>query len=115
MKQLQRRNDVIMSNILMPDEPGGADALNRMLMLILEMDQKINRLFDPNVRQASVAAKSLTPKQIAALEGVKPDRVREWIRDGKLKSVPDPHRRAGPRGRHVILAEDYRRFKRGGH
>jgi hypothetical protein len=74
---------------------------------------KINRRQVP--QSFPMTHRSYTPKQIAALEGVKADSVREWIRDGKLKSVPDPHRRAGPRGRHIILVEDYERFKRGGH
>src|SRR5580692_4469438 len=45
-----------------------------------------------------------TPIQIAKMENVEPATVREWIRSGKLRAVPDPHRKAGRHARHVILA-----------
>lgn len=56
-----------------------------------------------------------TPTQVAKMEGVKPATVREWIRNGKLRAISDRNRKAGRHPRLVILDEDYRRFKRGGH
>lgn len=56
-----------------------------------------------------------TPMQIAKMEGVEPATIREWIRNGKLRAVPDRNRKAGRHPRLVILDEDYRKFKRGGH
>jgi hypothetical protein len=77
------------------------------------IDYGIDRRQSP--KSFPMETRSYAPKQIADLEGVKPSTVRGWINDKKLRSVPDPHRKAGPRARHVILAEDYERFKRGEH
>jgi hypothetical protein len=82
------------------------------------MSRNIDNQFDRIEALLEIAAggtRSYTPKAIAKLEGVKPEAVREWIKVGKLRAVPDPNRMAGPHPRKMILAEDYERFKRGGH
>ena len=58
-----------------------------------DSDQKDRRQSPPSF---PMERRSYTPKQIANLEGVNPATVRGWIHDRKLRSVPDPHRMAGP-------------------
>jgi hypothetical protein len=100
-----------MSSILMPDEPDGADALNRMLRLILEMNQKISQLVDTVAPQASAPLKFLTPKQFAGMPGVDvlPPQVQEWARQGRIDAIRIDAK-AGDKNRWRISISEYDRF-----
>ena len=78
------------------------------------IDSRLDRI-EALLEVASASGqRSYATHEIATLEDVTAGTVREWIKDGRLRAVPDPHRMAGPHSRKVILAEDYERFKRAG-
>jgi hypothetical protein len=78
-----------------------------------ELGKQLNRV-EAFMQVRVLKRRSFSTAEIASLEKVRPGTVRDWIRAGKLRAIPDPNYMAGPHPRLKIRLEDYEQFKNGG-